>query len=61
MWKDTVIFNQINKVELANKSLEIRVARLEAMLCRALEVEPEGVESVITLVDLQQIDEVKNS
>ena len=57
MWKDTVIFNKINNLELANRSLELRVTLLEAQICRALEVEPEGVESMITLVDLQEIDE----
>ena len=50
------------KINLLNRldRIEIRLEKVEAAICRATEVEPEDMESVITLIDLQVTDEIKD-
>ena len=49
-WEKTNILNRLHGIEL-------RLQKAEAAICRLTEIEPEGVESIITYLDLQEDDE----
>ena len=53
-WEKTNLMNAIQRQTNVIRELEIRVKRCEALLA----IEPEGVDSVITYVDLQEFDKI---
>ena len=54
LWERTNLLNRLER-------LEMRIELLEAMVRLGKDVAAEGVDSVITYIDLQQTDDIKEN
>ena len=56
-----ITYDTLKEVKDRLTRLEVRMSVVEAILCRTDEAAAEGIDSVITYVDLQQTDDIKEN